>query len=132
MMGLGALGGVGGVVPGEGIEPTHLFRVADFKSAASTIPPSRPVVFWGWDAAGAGGVWGVGARGLRRFGGSWGFGALGAGLEATGGLEPPIEVLQTSALTTWLRRLAFWPRLVRFGGGVVGLPGLGFGAEGGI
>ena len=25
-------------------------------------------------------------------------------MEATGGLEPPIEVLQTSALTTWLRR----------------------------
>ena len=27
-------------------------------------------------------------------------------LEATGGFEPPIEVLQTSALTTWLRRPA--------------------------
>ena len=25
-------------------------------------------------------------------------------LEATGGFEPPIEVLQTPALTTWLRR----------------------------
>ncbi len=27
-------------------------------------------------------------------------------LEATGGFEPPIEVLQTPALTTWLRRPA--------------------------
>ena len=47
MMGLGHWGVLAGVVPGEGIEPTHLFRVADFKSAASTIPPSRPVVFLG-------------------------------------------------------------------------------------
>jgi hypothetical protein len=28
-------------------------------------------------------------------------------LEATGGFEPPMEVLQTSALTTWLRRLMY-------------------------
>ena len=35
-----------------------------------------------------------GAPGLRLF----------VFLEATGGFEPPIEVLQTPALTTWLRR----------------------------
>lgn len=29
----------------------------------------------------------------------------GGCLEAAGGVEPPIEILQTSALTTWLRRL---------------------------
>jgi hypothetical protein len=28
-------------------------------------------------------------------------------MEATGGFEPPIRVLQTPALTTWLRRLPF-------------------------
>ena len=28
-------------------------------------------------------------------------------MEATGGFEPPIRVLQTPALTTWLRRPAF-------------------------
>ncbi len=31
-------------------------------------------------------------------------------LEATGGFEPPIRVLQTPALTTWLRRPATWCR----------------------
>ena len=82
MMGLGYLarrwGVLAGVVPGEGIEPTHLFRVADFKSAASTIPPSRPVVFWGWDAAGAGGVWGLAPAGCTGGGGFMGYGAFGA------------------------------------------------------
>lgn len=29
------------MVPREGLEPTHLQEVADFKSAASTIPPPR-------------------------------------------------------------------------------------------
>src|SRR2546426_3864427 len=31
-------------------------------------------------------------------------------MEATGGFEPPIRVLQTPALTTWLRRLHAWCR----------------------
>ena len=73
------------LVPREGLEPTHLQEVADFKSAASTISPPRHggkinrATRFGNQ---------TGARRERSLC-AWRVGAHLQGLEATGGFEPP-------------------------------------------
>ena len=89
-----ACGQTGRMYGAEGGCRTHTpFRAADFKSAASTVPPPRHSKYsvqpfrrgCNQERESGGGVWRRRAESNRR-----------------------IRVLQTLALTTWLRRLGLW------------------------
>ena len=120
------------MVPREGLEPTHLQEVADFKSAASAFSPPRHssndtaqrFVFPKRCADRLTAYWLAGRFQVV------GFEELDWRRRADSNRR--IEVLQTSALTTWLRRLMLIATPVVFMVAIYSrFTKLGFGAEGG-